>query len=203
MEILLPVLGEFQAWNALCALGMTIATGADAQKAAAALTTISVVPGRLQLAGRTKTGATVFVDYAHKPDALENVLRALRPYVAMHKGSKLGVVFGCGGDRDKGKRPIMGEIASRLADWVIVTDDNPRSENPADIRKEIMAGCVKASAMQEIADRAAAIAAGIGRLQNNDVLIIAGKGHEPGQIVGDKVLPFDDADVARKVLEAA
>jgi UDP-N-acetylmuramoyl-L-alanyl-D-glutamate--2,6-diaminopimelate ligase len=130
---------------------------------------------------------------------LENVLRALRPHVTAH-GAKLGVVFGCGGNRDKGKRPIMGGIAQKQADWVIVTDDNPRHEESAVIRAEILAGCADKTHIQEIGDRARAIAEGIGKLSANDVLIIAGKGHEPGQIVGDKVLPFDDAETARKVL---
>ncbi|HEU0118474.1 MAG TPA: UDP-N-acetylmuramoyl-L-alanyl-D-glutamate--2,6-diaminopimelate ligase [Alphaproteobacteria bacterium] len=199
-EVLLPVIGSFQAWNGLCALGMVVASGASEDKAVQSLASVTGVPGRLQLAGTTKKGAAIFVDYAHKPDALENVLKALRPHVAAHKGSKLGVVFGCGGNRDKGKRPIMGEIASRLADWVIVTDDNPRQEEPAVIRKEILAGSVSGKALREIGDRAEAIAAGIAALSANDVLVIAGKGHESGQIVGDKVLPFDDAEVARKVL---
>ena len=147
-----------------------------------------------------KNGASVFVDYAHKPDALENVLTALRAHVEGRKDAELGVIFGCGGNRDKGKRPMMGEIARRLADWVIVTDDNPRHEDAASIRKEILAGAKPNDALQEIGDRAKAIAAGIERLKAGDVLIIAGKGHETGQIVGDKTFPFDDADVARKVL---
>ncbi len=198
-EILLPVIGSFQAWNALCALGLVIGSGEDAARAAPALAKVSGVPGRLQLVGSTRTGASIFVDYAHKPDALDNVLQALRPHVEAHKGSKLGVVFGCGGNRDKGKRPLMGQIACHLADWVIVTDDNPRHEDPATIRREILGGC-KTGSVTEIADRAQAIAAAIERLQKGDVLIIAGKGHEAGQIVGDEVLPFDDAEVARKVL---
>ena len=197
-EILLPVIGGFQTVNALCALGLVIGCGENANRAAAALANVSGVPGRLQLIGRTAAAGTVFVDYAHKPDALENVLNAVRPHAAAHRGAEIGVVFGCGGNRDRGKRPIMGEIADRLADWVIVTDDNPRHEDPATIRKEILAGC--AGDVQEIADRAEAIAAGISRLKQGDILIIAGKGHEPGQIVGDKILPFDDADVAREVL---
>ncbi|MDD3371546.1 MAG: UDP-N-acetylmuramoyl-L-alanyl-D-glutamate--2,6-diaminopimelate ligase, partial [Alphaproteobacteria bacterium] len=124
-EVLLPVLGSFQAWNALCAAGLVIGAGEDIDKTIEALANVSVVPGRLQYIGTTKSGGEVFVDYAHKPDALENVLRAMRPYVESANG-RLGVVFGCGGNRDKGKRPIMGDLAQRLADWAIVTDDNPR-----------------------------------------------------------------------------
>lgn len=196
-EILLPVAGDFQALNALCALGIAIACGAEPKDAAQALVKVSGVPGRLQLAGQTKSGGTVFVDYAHKPDALENVLATLRAHVKDHK---LGVVFGCGGERDAGKRPMMGEIASRLADWAIVTDDNPRHEDPAAIRKQILAGCKKGD-VQESGDRAEAIAAGIKRLGPGDALVIAGKGHESGQQVGDKILPFDDITVARNLLE--
>ena len=138
-------------------------------------------------------GATVFVDYAHKPDALEKALTALRPYVR----GRLIVIFGCGGDRDAGKRPIMGEIATRCADVVIVTDDNPRSENPAAIRAEILAGAPTAL---EIGDRAEAIRAAVAMLVEGDALLIAGKGHEIGQIVGDRTLPFSDADQARAAL---
>jgi UDP-N-acetylmuramoyl-L-alanyl-D-glutamate--2,6-diaminopimelate ligase len=199
-DVLLPVLGNFQIWNAFCALGIVIASGGAADKAVDSLTKVSGVPGRLQLAGISKSGGTVFVDYAHKPDALENVLTAVRPHVAAQLGAKLGIVFGCGGDRDQGKRPIMGEIAQRLADWVIVTDDNPRHEEPARIRQEILAGCKSGSKPQVIGDRAEAITTGIGKLQKGDVLIIAGKGHESGQIIGDKTLPFDDIDAARKAL---
>ena len=153
----------------------------------------------MQFIGTSASGGAVFVDYAHKPDALDNVLSAMRPHAAARHG-KLGVLFGCGGNRDKGKRPIMGRIAQKKADWVIVSDDNPRHEEPAVIRAEILAGCADKSNVQEIGDRAQAIAEGIGKLNAHDVLIIAGKGHEPGQIVGDKVLPFDDGEEARKVL---
>lgn len=200
-ELHLPIIGEFQAWNALCSLGLVIGSGDHCSSALTALEKVTGVPGRLQLAGRTTQGGTIFIDYAHKPDALENVLRTLRPHVSAHAGSKLGVVFGCGGNRDKGKRPIMGEIASRLADWVIVTDDNPRHEKAEIIRQEILAGCgVSHETIMEIGDRARAIQAGIEHLNKNDVLVIAGKGHETGQIIGDETLPFDDAAVARKVL---
>ncbi|MDR3424671.1 MAG: UDP-N-acetylmuramoyl-L-alanyl-D-glutamate--2,6-diaminopimelate ligase [Alphaproteobacteria bacterium] len=200
VEVLLPVSGDFQAWNALCAAGLVIGSGSPAEAAIEALAKVSGVPGRLQFIGLSQKGGEVYVDYAHKPDALENVLRALRAHVAAHEGARLGVVFGCGGNRDRGKRPIMGDIAQRQADWVIVTDDNPRNEQPADIRAEILAGCADKSNVKEIGDRAEAIAAGINRLNAHDVVVIAGKGHEPGQIVGDKVLPFDDAEEARRVL---
>ncbi len=199
--VTLPIIGGFQAWNALCALGMVIACGDDPAKATAALEHVSGVPGRLQKIGVSITGGTVFVDYAHKPDALENVLQALRPHVAAHRGSKLGVIFGCGGNRDKGKRPLMGSIAQRLADWVIVTDDNPRNEEPSIIRNEVLAGFTSGGTQpSDIGDRAKAIAEGINRLHKNDVLIIAGKGHEAGQIIGDTTLPFDDAEVARQAM---
>ncbi len=133
----MPLVGDFQASNALAAAGLVIATGGEEVLALHALESLKGAKGRLDLVSRTAAGAPVFVDYAHKPDALENSIRSLRPYAA----DKLHVVFGCGGDRDKGKRPIMGEIAQRLADRVYVTDDNPRTEDPAAIRREIMAGC--------------------------------------------------------------
>ena len=194
--ILLPVIGEFQIWNSLCALGLAVGCGEDADKTVAAMEKLSGVPGRLELVGTTAQGAAVFVDYAHKPDALEHVLTALRPHAVAH-GGKLHVVFGCGGNRDKGKRPLMGALAARLADSGIVTDDNPRHENPAEIRREILAGGAN---LREIADRAQAIATGIKQLGAGDVLVIAGKGHEKGQIIGDDVLPFDDRDVAQGIL---
>ncbi|MDE2029119.1 MAG: UDP-N-acetylmuramoyl-L-alanyl-D-glutamate--2,6-diaminopimelate ligase [Alphaproteobacteria bacterium] len=195
----LSVIGGFQAWNALCAAGMAIGGGEDAEAVLAALAAITGVPGRLQFIGLSAKGGAVFVDYAHKPDALENVLAALRAHVVPH-GAKLGVIFGCGGNRDAGKRPIMGRIAQEKADWVIVSDDNPRHEEPGMIRAAILAGCADKTNVKEVGDRAKAIAAGIEKLGAHDVLVIAGKGHEPGQIVGDKVLPFDDAEEARKVL---
>jgi UDP-N-acetylmuramoyl-L-alanyl-D-glutamate--2,6-diaminopimelate ligase len=198
----LPAIGEFQSMNILCALGLVIANGAAADKAVAAAEKISGVPGRLQLVGTTPSGATIFVDYAHKPDALENVLKAMRPHVTAHEGAKLGVAFGCGGNRDSGKRPIMGEIATRLADWTIITDDNPRREDAATIRREVLAGCANGVDVLEIGDRAEAIKTGIMRLGTYDVFIIAGKGHESGQIVGEETHPFDDAEVARVVLGA-
>jgi UDP-N-acetylmuramoyl-L-alanyl-D-glutamate--2,6-diaminopimelate ligase len=160
-----------------------------------ALQRLHGAPGRLERVGEVR-GAAVFVDYAHKPDALEKALAALRPFVRR----RLVLVFGCGGDRDPGKRPIMGAIAARLADVAIVTDDNPRSEDPAAIRAEILAAAPSAI---EIGDRGAAIRAGVAMLADGDALMIAGKGHETGQIVGANTLPFSDADEARAALKAA
>ena len=197
IEARLPLAGEFQVQNALVAAGLCIATGAPAENVLAALATLEGAPGRLELVGR-KHGAPVFVDYAHKPDALEKVLETLRPLAT----GKLAVVVGCGGDRDQGKRPIMGEIAARAADRVIVTDDNPRSEDPIAIRRAILDGAAGGRAeIVEIGDRAAAILAAVGWLEPGDVLVIAGKGHETGQIVGGTVLPFSDLDCARSALQ--
>jgi len=159
------------------------------------LATLEGAPGRLERVG-TRRGAPIFVDYAHKPDALEKTLAALRPFVR----GRLIVAFGCGGDRDPGKRPMMGAIAALGADVVIVTDDNPRSEDPAVIRAAILAA---APGAHEIGDRAEAIRAAIGMLGGGDALVIAGKGHETGQIVGDRVLPFSDADSVRAALGEA
>ncbi|HEY0833560.1 MAG TPA: UDP-N-acetylmuramoyl-L-alanyl-D-glutamate--2,6-diaminopimelate ligase, partial [Azospirillum sp.] len=186
----LPLVGRFQAWNALCALGLVIATGADAAAAVEALATLDGVPGRLQHVATHPNGAPVFVDYAHTPDALETVLTALRP----HAAGRLVVVFGCGGDRDRGKRPVMGELAGRLADRAIVTDDNPRTEEPASIRRAVLAGN---PAAEEIGDRRSAIRAAVQGLGPGDVLVVAGKGHEQGQTIGSEVRPFDDAAEAR------
>ena len=183
-EVKLPLPGAFQASNALVAAGLCIATGGDPLRTLAGLATLQGAPGRLERVGSFR-GAPILVDYAHKPDALEKVLAALRPFAS----GRLIVVFGCGGDRDAGKRPVMGEIASRLADIAIVTDDNPRSETPAAIRAAIIAAAPRA---REIADRRQAIAAAIGMLQSGDVLVIAGKGHETGQIIGNETLPFSD-----------
>jgi UDP-N-acetylmuramoyl-L-alanyl-D-glutamate--2,6-diaminopimelate ligase len=158
-----------------------------------ALAALKGVRGRLEPVASLSNGAAVYVDYAHKPDALVAVLEALRP----HASGKLVVAFGCGGDRDPGKRPIMGAIAARLADRAIVTDDNPRSEDPSVIRAAILAGAPGAI---EIGDRGEAISAGVRGLGPGDVFVIAGKGHEQGQIVGDRVIPFDDAAVARAVV---
>jgi UDP-N-acetylmuramoyl-L-alanyl-D-glutamate--2,6-diaminopimelate ligase len=188
----LPLVGEFQIENALVAAGLVVATGGDAARTFAALEKLEGAKGRLELVGE-RNGAPVFVDYAHKPDALMKALEALRPYA---KG-RLVVVFGAGGDRDAGKRPLMGAIAAQHADAMIVTDDNPRGENPATIRAEIMAAAKGAT---EIGDRAGAIRSAVASLQPGDVLLIAGKGHETGQIVGDKVLPFSDHEAAAAAL---
>ena len=196
--IKLPLAGAFQTSNALVAAGLCIVTGSPAESVFAALEKIEGAPGRLERVGERK-GAPVYVDYAHKPDALDKVLSALRPYVR----GKLIVVFGCGGDRDAGKRPIMGEIAARLADLVIITDDNPRSEDPALIRRAILNGAGAAANVREIGDRASAIGAAIAALQEDDVLLIAGKGHETGQIIGDATLPFSDSNCARSALKDA
>lgn len=190
VSVRLPLAGTFQAANALAALGLVIGCGGNALAAAQALEQLEEIPGRLQKVA-DKDGAPIFVDYAHTPDALETVLRALRP----HTAGRLVVVFGCGGDRDPGKRPQMGEIAARLADKVVVTDDNPRTEDAALIRAAILAA---APAAVEIADRRAAIVHAVDFLQAGDVLVVAGKGHESGQIVGDRVLPFDDATECRQ-----
>ena len=194
-DITLALPGAFQARNALCALGLAIACGDDPDTALDALPSLASPPGRLQLAAKRANGAPVYVDYAHTPDALASVLGALRP----HTAGRLVVVFGCGGDRDKGKRPEMGSIARNLADLTVVTDDNPRSEDAATIRSEIMAACPEAT---EIGDRAEAIHHAIGELGSHDVLVVAGKGHETGQIVGDRVNPFDDVEIVRAAVAA-
>lgn len=192
-RVRLPFLGQFQALNVLCAAGLAVGAGEDTGDVLGVLDQLAGVPGRMQEVARTANGAPVYVDYAHKPEALENALGSLRGQCR----GRLWVVFGCGGDRDRGKRPMMGAIAARLADQVIVTDDNPRSERPQDIRAEVMAGCAGAD---EIGDRREAIATAIAGLGPDDVLLIAGKGHEQGQVIGSRVLPFDDAVVARKVV---
>jgi len=188
--------GRFQIANALCATGLAIACGASASHVVPLLSRLEGVPGRLQRAAILENEATVYVDYAHTPDALNAVLDAMRPHVT----GRLHLVFGCGGDRDKGKRAQMGAIAAELADKIIVTDDNPRTEDPAAIRAQIMSSCRRA---REIGNRAEAIAAAIERLEHGDVLIVAGKGHEQGQIVGDEVIPFDDSEVVRTVASGA
>jgi UDP-N-acetylmuramoyl-L-alanyl-D-glutamate--2,6-diaminopimelate ligase len=192
-KVKLPLVGNFQVHNAAVAAGLAIATGSEPARVFAALETLAGAKGRLELAG-TKNGAPIFIDYAHKPDALAKALAALRPYAS----GKLIVVFGAGGDRDPGKRPIMGRIASENADRVIVTDDNPRSEPAAGIRAAILAGAIGAT---EIGDRMQAIRAGIAALTTGDVLLIAGKGHETGQIVGDRVLPFSDQEAVAASLK--
>ena len=193
-EVDIPLAGDFQVANALVAAGLAMSTGVPAKVAMAALEKLQGASGRLELVGHTKDGALAYVDYAHKPDALSNVLESVRPFTT----GRVIVVFGCGGDRDRGKRPIMGEIACRLADVVIVTDDNPRSEEPASIRAEIMAAATCAT---EIADRAEAIRSAVGMLTSGDTLIVAGKGHEEGQTIGCETLPFSDHAELRKALE--
>ena len=190
-----PLAGDFQIANGLVAAGLAIATGSEPGRVFKALEHIKGAKGRLELVGVTTAGAPVYVDYAHKPDAMGQVLTSLRPFTT----GKLVIVFGCGGDRDPGKRPIMGGVAARLADTVIVTDDNPRSEEPAVIRAAIMAGCPGGI---EIADRRAAIFEAVSRLDAGDALVIAGKGHEEGQIVGDVTHPFSDHAVAREAIAA-
>jgi UDP-N-acetylmuramoyl-L-alanyl-D-glutamate--2,6-diaminopimelate ligase len=190
--IRLPLVGEFQTENAIVAAGLAIGTGSEPDEVFAALEHLEGAKGRLEQVGE-RNGAPIFVDYAHKPDALAKALQALRPYA---KG-RLVVVFGAGGDRDAGKRPLMGAIAAENADRVIVTDDNPRSENPGKIRAAILA---TAKGANEIGDRAEAIRNAIAGLQAGDALLIAGKGHETGQIIGDKVLPFSDHDAVASAL---
>jgi len=196
-EIDLPLAGDFQIANALVAAGLAIASGLAAQPALSALERLTGASGRLELVGTTGEGAPVYVDYAHKPDALENVLKAVRPFTT----GRVIVVFGCGGDRDRGKRPIMGAIATRLADVAIVTDDNPRSEMPAEIRAAILAAAPGAI---EIGDRRQAIRDAVAMLAAGDTLIVAGKGHEEGQTVGEVTLPFSDhAEVRAALAEIA
>lgn len=191
-EVLLPLVGDYMAGNALVAAGLAIATGEDAAASLQAISGLQGVPGRLERVGEIN-GGLVVVDYAHKPDALAAVLGALRAYAT----GKLVCVFGCGGDRDKGKRPLMGRIAAEKADIAIVTDDNPRSENPAAIRAEIMAASPK---LREIGDRAEAIRHAVALIQPGDLLVVAGKGHETGQIIGDRTLPFSDHEVVRTAI---
>ena len=200
-ELELPLVGEFQASNALCALGLVLAEDPDNRllhmQSIYALERLQSVRGRLEFAAKHPNGASIYVDYAHTPDGLETMLKALRP----HTPKNLHVVFGCGGDRDRGKRPMMGEVAMRLADRVIVTDDNPRTEDAAFVRSEIMKAALKAT---EIAGRREAIRTAIRGLGPEDVLVIAGKGHEQGQIIGKEILPFDDVSEARAaVLEVS
>jgi UDP-N-acetylmuramoyl-L-alanyl-D-glutamate--2,6-diaminopimelate ligase len=191
-RVCLPLPGEFQVDNALVAAGLVIATGGEPSATFAALGNLKGAKGRLELVGE-RNGAPIFVDYAHKPDALAKALQALRPYASR----RLVVVFGCGGDRDQGKRPMMGAIAAKLADRVVVTDDNPRSENPAAIRAAILEA---APGALEIGDRREAISRSIEDLRRGDVLLIAGKGHETGQIIGKQVLPFSDHEAVAAAL---
>jgi UDP-N-acetylmuramoyl-L-alanyl-D-glutamate--2,6-diaminopimelate ligase len=186
-----PLMGSFQVENALAALGLVIACGGEYAKACAALEVLEGVPGRMETVSRLPSGARIIVDYAHTPDALQTVLTAVRPHV----GRRLTVVFGCGGDRDKGKRRGMGAVAVKFSDGVVVTDDNPRYEDPGIIRKEISAAC---PGCVEVAGRYDAIRVATSELSEGDILIVAGKGHETGQVVGDEVIPFSDAEVVRQ-----
>ncbi len=190
-DVALPLAGKFQASNVLAAAGLVMATsGMPIESIFKALEKLTPVPGRLELAARHPNGAPVFVDYAHTPDGLKNCLEALRPYA---KG-RLIVVFGCGGNRDAGKRPEMGAVACAFADVIYVTDDNPRKEDPAVIRAQIREACPSAI---EIGDRGEAIRAAVGDLKPEDVLVVAGKGHEQGQILATETIPFNDADAVR------
>ena len=191
-EVNLPLIGGFQASNALVAAGLAIGCGAPAAKVFAALEAIKGAKGRLEEVAHLPNGASIYVDYAHTPDALVNLLEAIRP----HTEKRLAVVFGCGGDRDPGKRPQMGEAAARLADKVYVTDDNPRGEDPAAIRAAIMAAAPGAI---EIGDRADAIETAMRGLEAGDVLVVAGKGHETGQIIGTRTIHFSDHEVIAEV----
>lgn len=191
-DVHLPLLGAYQASNALVATALAIATGEDPAAAIGALEKLTGVNGRLDVVGRTENGLVV-VDYAHKPEALEAALKALRPFAS----GRLICVFGCGGDRDRGKRPIMGKISVTYADCTIVTDDNPRSEDAAAIRAEILAGAAGAI---EIGDRGAAIRTAIDMMRPGDVVLVAGKGHETGQIIGDTTIPFSDHEAVQAAL---
>ena len=191
-SIRLPLVGEFQIENAVVAAGLVLGTGSEAETVFAELEHLEGAKGRLERVGEVE-GAPIFIDYAHKPDALAKALQALRPYATR----KLVVVFGAGGDRDAGKRPLMGAIAAENADEVIVTDDNPRSENPHAIRAAILNA---AKGAKEIGDRSDAIGSAIASLAKGDVLLIAGKGHETGQIIGERVLPFSDHDAVAQAL---
>ncbi len=192
-EVTLPLAGEFQIANALVAAGLCIACGDPADETIAQLAKLKGARGRLEHVGMSRAGAPIFVDYAHTPDALANALNALRPYTS----GRLLVVFGCGGDRDKGKRPQMGKIAVARADAVIVTDDNPRGEDARSIRAEIL---IAAPGATEIGDRSEAIAAAVDQLRDGDILLVAGKGHETGQIIGNRVIPFSDHAAIGKIL---
>ena len=191
IKLSLPLIGAYQAANVLVAAGLAMATGSGFDRVFSAMQRVAPVRGRLERAVISRTGVPVYIDYAHTPDALDAAIAALRPHVE----GRLITVFGAGGDRDQGKRPEMGAVAIRLSDVVIVTDDNPRSEEPAKIRADIMAGAQGAT---EVAGRREAIAEAISMARAGDIILVAGKGHETGQIIGDRVLPFDDALVARE-----
>ncbi len=194
-EIKLPLVGAYQAENALVAAGLAIAGGEETGAVLASLEHLKGVPGRLEIIGEANGGLAI-VDYAHKPEALEAALAACRPFVS----GKLICVFGCGGDRDKGKRPIMGAISAAQSDITIITDDNPRSELASAIRAEILAA---APGAREIGDRGEAIAAAVALMSPGDVVLVAGKGHETGQIVGNTILPFSDTEELRRAMQQA
>ena len=191
LKLSLPLIGAYQSANVLVAAGLVMATGVNFDRVFSAMQRVAPVRGRLERAVITGAGVPVYIDYAHTPDALEAAIAALRPHVE----GRLIIVFGAGGDRDQGKRPEMGAVATRMSDIVIVTDDNPRSEDPATIRAAIMAAAPGAT---EVGGRREAIAEAIRIARAGDIVLVAGKGHETGQIVGDRVLPFDDALVARE-----
>jgi UDP-N-acetylmuramoyl-L-alanyl-D-glutamate--2,6-diaminopimelate ligase len=194
-QVRLELIGGFQSENVMVAAGLAIGAGSDPVEVFNALPQLSGVRGRMQLAATRENGGAVFVDYAHTPDALATALQALRPHVM----GRLICVFGAGGDRDQGKRPLMGAAVAEFADVAIVTDDNPRSEDPAAIRAAILGACPEAT---EVGDRAEAILRGVDALQPGDALLIAGKGHETGQTVGDVVYPFDDVEQASVAVAA-
>ncbi len=195
-HVRLPLIGGFQAENVLIAVGLALTTGVQPDPIMSVLPQLRTVPGRMQLAATRDNGATIFVDYSHKPGALASALQSLRPHVM----GRIVVVFGAGGDRDRLKRPLMGEAAREFADVVFVTDDNPRSEDPASIRAEVMAGAGPDAI--EVGDRAEAILRGVDALGPGDALLIAGKGHETGQIIGNDVYPFDDTEQASVAVAA-
>jgi len=190
----LPLAGSFQVSNAAIAAGLALATGVAPEGVFAALETLQGARGRMELAGHAASGGGIFIDYAHTPDALDSALRALRPFAR----GKVAVVFGCGGERDTGKRAEMGAIAQQLAERIYVTDDNPRGEDAAMIRQEIIRS---APAARDVPGRREAIAAAISELGRHDVLLVAGKGHETGQIVNGHTHPFSDLEAVREVLE--
>lgn len=193
-RLVLPLVGEFQAANALMALGLALQTGVEVAQALRCLEKLHGVRGRLELAAMTAKQVPVLVDFAHSPDGLQKLLQSVRP----HTKGRIVLVFGCGGDRDPKKRPLMGEIASEYADFTVITDDNPRSENPANIRVAILD---QAPGAVEIADRRQAIAAAMIEAKPGDLIVVAGKGHEQDQIIGDQVFTFDDAQVIRELVE--
>jgi UDP-N-acetylmuramoyl-L-alanyl-D-glutamate--2,6-diaminopimelate ligase len=193
-DVALPLVGAFQAGNVLVAAGLCIAVGEAPEAVFAALQSLEGAAGRMQRVGTGRSGGEAYVDYAHTPDGVATMLHAIRP----HARGRVIAIIGAGGDRDRGKRPLMGEAAARLADLVIVTDDNPRSEDPAEIRRQVLQG---APGALEVGDRRAAIRAAVAQLRDGDILVVAGKGHEQGQIIQGVVHPFDDVAETRAALE--